>query len=86
MVKNLSANAGDTGLIPGSRRYTEERNSHPLQGWGSLVGCHLWGRTESDMTDVTYQQQQPVFLPRKSHGQRNLASYSPWGCKESDAT
>ena len=18
------------------------------QGWGSLVGCHLWGRTESD--------------------------------------
>ena len=86
MVKNLSANAGDTGLIPGSRRYPEERNSHPLQGGGSLVGCHLWGRTESDMTDVTYQQQQPVFLPRKSHGQRNLASYSPWGCKESDAT
>ena len=23
------------------------------QGWGSLVGCHLWGRTESDMTDMT---------------------------------
>ena len=23
------------------------------QGQGSLVGCHLWGRTESDMTDVT---------------------------------
>ena len=23
------------------------------QGWGSLVGCRLWGRTESDMTDVT---------------------------------
>ena len=21
--------------------------------WGSLVGCHLWGRTESDMTEVT---------------------------------
>ena len=20
------------------------------QGWGSLVGCHLWGRTESDTT------------------------------------
>ena len=28
------------------------------QGWRSLVGCHLWGRTESDMTEVTYQQQQ----------------------------
>ena len=23
------------------------------QGWGSLVGCHLWGRTESDMTEAT---------------------------------
>ena len=26
----------------------------------------------------------PVFLPGKSHGQRSLASYSPWGCKELD--
>ena len=23
----------------------------------------------------------PVFLPRKSHGQRSLAGYSPWGHK-----
>ena len=23
------------------------------QGRGSLVGCHLWGYTESDTTDVT---------------------------------
>ena len=23
------------------------------QGWGSLVGCYLWGHTESDMTEVT---------------------------------
>ena len=22
------------------------------QGWGSLVGCRLWGHTESDMTEV----------------------------------
>ena len=28
------------------------------QGPGSLVGCHLWGRTESDMTEATQQQQQ----------------------------
>ena len=28
----------------------------------------------------------PVFLPGKSHGQRNLEDYSPWGCKESDTT
>ena len=23
------------------------------QGWGSLMGCRLWGRTELDMTEVT---------------------------------
>ena len=26
------------------------------QGRGSLVGCHLWSRTESDTTEGTYQQ------------------------------
>ena len=26
------------------------------------------------------------FLPGKSHGQRSLMGYSPWGCKESDLT
>ena len=29
-------------------------------------------------------QPTPVFLPGKSHGQRNLAGYSPWGSKELD--
>ena len=28
------------------------------QGRRSLMGCRLWGRTESDMTEATYQQQQ----------------------------
>ena len=27
-----------------------------------------------------------VFLPGEVHGQRFLAGYSPWGCKESDTT
>ena len=26
----------------------------------------------------------PIFLPGQSHGQRNLAGYSSWGCKELD--
>ena len=26
-------------------------------------------------------QPTPVFLPGKSHGQRSLVGYSPWGCK-----
>ena len=28
----------------------------------------------------------PVFLTREFHGQRSLAGYSPWGCKDSDMT
>ena len=106
-MKNLPANAGDVGSIPGSGRFQRKGNGCPLQysclvefifnitleiffetsisktlyfpsmsswifleisipsiptpvflpgesqGWGSLVGCHLWGRTESDMTEVT---------------------------------
>ena len=28
----------------------------------------------------------PVFLPRKSHGQRSLKGYSPWSRKELDMT
>ena len=32
------------------------------------------------------QQPTPVFLPGKSHGQRTLAGYSPWGHKHNLAT
>ena len=28
----------------------------------------------------------PVFLPGEFHGQRSLAGYCPWGCKELDTT
>ena len=31
-------------------------------------------------------QSTPVLLPGKSHGQRSLLGYSPWGRKESDIT
>ena len=31
-------------------------------------------------------QPTPVFLPEKSHRQRNLVGYSPWGHKESEET
>ena len=29
-----------------------------FQGWGSLVGCRLWGCTELDTTEATQRQQQ----------------------------
>ena len=58
MLKNLPANTGDMGSVPGS---------------GISHGKGNWLPT-------------PVFLPGKSHGQRSLAGYSPWGRKESDMT
>ena len=43
------------GKIPWRRKWQPTPVFLPgeSQGRGSLVGCHLWGRTESDMTEVT---------------------------------
>ena len=53
------------------------KNLPPMQEtwFGPWVGKTLW-RREWQLT--------PAFLPGEFHGQRNLAGYSPWGCKESD--
>ena len=45
------------------------------------VRCLAWGDSLEEGMQPT-----PVFLPGESHGHRSLASYSPWGCKESDMT
>ena len=57
--------------------------SRESQGWGSLVGCCLWGRTESDMTEATYQQQQQsssshliIFLRNMKSSKSFLEDYS----------
>ena len=50
---------------------------HKRQGFDPWVGKIPWRRK---------RQPTPVFLPGESHGQRSLAGYSPWGCKESDTT
>ena len=33
-----------------------------IPAMGSLVGCHLWGRTELDTTGAMQQQQQQVCI------------------------
>ena len=58
LVKNLPANAGDTGSVPGLGRSPGGGNGNPLQ-----YSC-----------------------PKKSHGQRSLAGYSPKDWKELDMT
>ena len=37
------------------------------QGWQSLVGCHLWGRTESDMTEQLHLTSLHVWLGELDH-------------------
>ena len=37
-------------------------------GTGSLVGCRLWGRTESDTTEVTWQEQQHILTYTIQYG------------------
>ena len=58
IVKNLPANAGDSGPIPRGGSSPRGGNDNTLQY--SCLG--------------------------KSHGQRSLAGYSPWGHNESDMT
>ena len=51
------------------------------QGWGSLVGRHLWGHTESDTTEATWQQQQQhkwCWRRRWHPNSSTLAWKIPW--------
>ena len=68
MVKNLPANVGDLGSIPGSGRSPEEGSGNPLQ-----YSCHeimdrgAWlatvhGPKELDMTEHTHTQHSPFVL------------------------
>jgi len=46
-------------------------------GFDPWVGKIPWRRE---------QLPNPVFWPGEFHGQRSLAGYSPWGCKELNTT
>ena len=64
VVKNPPANAGDAGSIPGWGRSPGEGNGNPLQ---------------FSFFFFFFPTLTPVFLTGKSHGQRSLAGYNPWG-------
>ena len=66
--------------------------THGLSWWLSAKesACH-YRRCRLDLWVVKISwrrkwQPTPVSLPRKSHGQRSLVGYSPWGCKKQDMT
>ena len=52
----------------------ERRLRHGLDPWVKIPGSYPQRRKWQPI---------PVFLPGESHGQRSLAGYSPWVCKES---
>ena len=64
VVKNLPANAGDLGLIPGSGRSSEGGNGNPTpeflseksQGHRNLAGYNLLDYKELDVTEHTQKQ------------------------------
>ena len=78
----------------GLNRYLKEYNliptidSNRLPSWLSgkeptwqCRSCEF----DSRVRKIPWRRKQPptpVFLPGKSHGQRSLVGYSPWGCKE----
>ena len=49
-----------------------------IPGRGSLVGCHLWGRTESDTTEAMQQKQQHIYTSTHSHGDLRSSYISSW--------
>ena len=88
MVKNLPANAGDMSWIPGWGRCLGEGNGNPLQYscLGNPMDRGSWQATVHGVPrelDMKWQSTS-VLLPGKSHGQRSLVGYSPWGSKELD--
>ena len=57
------------------------------EAWHAAVHRVTKSRTWlRDWTTATKWQPTPVSLPGKSHGQRSLVGYSPWGLNEWDTT
>ena len=67
--------------------------THPNLMWFPSIQLnfrsHRWYGFNPRVRKIPWRrkwQHTPVFLPGKSHGQRSLAGYSPWGHTESDTT
>ena len=60
-------------LIPEKLNIIEESENYSKISTATVFWRRKWQPT-------------PVLLPGKSHGDRSLVGYSPWGRKESDMT
>ena len=90
--KESTCNAGDSGLIPGSRRTAGEGIGYALQySWASFVAQLVKNPPAMQETwvqslggKILWRRERlptPVFWPGEFH-----RLYSPWGCKKSDTT
>ena len=70
-------------LEPIIQSEVSQKEKQPLWRTVSIVLCTI-------ARSSAYRRRQwhptPVLLPGKSHGQRSLVGYSPWGRTESDTT
>ena len=70
VVKNLPANAGDTGDA----------------GWISGLGRLPGGRNGNPLHFLAWEISRKLLSMENFHGQWSLTGYSPWGCKELDTS
>ena len=70
--------------LPRSEKEPDCQSKRQSERWVWSLG---WG--DPRVEEIPWRrawQPTPMFLPGESHGQRSLAGYSPWGCKESGMT
>ena len=81
--------------MPGATWHAHASASYGLPRWysgkESACPCRSRGRQELDrlFRKIPWSrkwQSTPIFLPGKSHGQRSLVDYSPWGHRELEMT
>ena len=61
----------------------------PSGSSGKESGCNAGDTGDAGSIPVPWRrkwQPTPVFLPGKSHGERSLVGYSPWGLIDLDMT
>ena len=71
ILSNCRLNVGLPRWLSSKESTCQAGDMDSIPGLGRSPGEGKWQPT-------------PVFLPGKSHGQRSLLGYSPWGRKESD--
>ena len=72
------------------KKYLKKNNDNPLTTQRASLVAQMVNNLPANAGDPWVRkipwrresQPTPIFLPGKSHGQRSLVSYSPWGHKE----